>query len=104
MKNTRTILAGLPARLAIVASAAAMTACAYMPGAAPNYESRFGDAARQMRAAQVVDPQAPTRNKDIQGVDGKAAAGVVKAYAETYGWGVKEPKQPALTLTTTGAQ
>ena len=89
---------------AALSTALALSACAAFPGAAPNWEGQLGDASRQMRAAQVIDPQAPTRNKDIQGVDGKAAAGAVKAYAETYGYGVKEPKQPALTLTTTGGQ
>lgn len=98
------LFASLPVRCAMLTTLAALTGCAYMTGAAPEWESRFGDAARQMTAAQVIDPQAPARNKDIQGVDGKAAAGVVKAYGETYGYGVKEPKQPALTLTTTGGQ
>jgi type IV pilus biogenesis protein CpaD/CtpE len=103
MKPSR-LFASLPVRCAVLTTVAALTGCAYMTGAAPEWESRFGDASRQMTAAQVIDPQAPARNKDIQGVDGKAAAGVVRAYAESYGYGVKEPKPPALTLTTTGAQ
>lgn len=103
MKSSR-LFASLPARCAVLTAVAALTGCAYMASAAPDWESRHGDASRQMNAAQVIDPQAPTRNRDIQGVDGKAAAGVVKAYAESYGYGVKEPKPPALTLTTTGGQ
>jgi type IV pilus biogenesis protein CpaD/CtpE len=100
MKPSR-LFASMPARCAVWTLVAVLTGCA---SAAPDWESRHGDASRQMHAAQVIDPQAPTRNRDIQGVDGKAAAGVVRAYAESYGYGVKEPKQPALTLNTTGGQ
>jgi len=103
MKPSR-LFASFPVRCAVLTAVAALTGCAYMSGAAPEWESRFGDASRQMTAAQVIDPQAPLRNKDIQGVDGKAAAGAVRAYSETYGYGVKEPKPPTLTLTTTGGQ
>jgi hypothetical protein len=83
---------------------AAMSGLAGCVATAPDYESRFGDAARQTRAAQVIDPQAPMRNTDAPVIDGKATAGVVRAYADTYGYGVKEPRQPALTLTTTGGR
>jgi hypothetical protein len=71
---------------------------------APEWESTFGDAARQVRAAQVIDPAASTRNTELAPTDGKAVAGAQKAYAESYGYGPKEAKQPALSISTTGAR
>jgi hypothetical protein len=68
---------------------------------APQWEARFGDAARQARAAQVIDPAAPTRHGDRSAAtDGKAVAGSQKAYADSYGYAVKETRQP---VTATGA-
>jgi len=64
----------------------------------PQWDSTFGDAARQAAASQVIDPGAPERKRALAGIDGKAAAGVTKAYAESYGYAVKEPKQSTLTI------
>jgi hypothetical protein len=49
--------------------------------------------ARQAAASQVIDPNAPSSKRALVGLDGKAAAGVTKAYAESYGYAVKEAKQ-----------
>jgi hypothetical protein len=85
----------------LAVSTVVLSGCA-AASASPDWDSRFGDVARQVRATQVIDPQAPSRNTDVQGIDGKAAAGVGRAYAESYGYGVKESKQPVLTLSTSG--
>ena len=89
-------------------SVAALATVATMLGACthttPHWEKRFGDAARQARAAQTIDPDAPTRNTAQGPVDGKAVAGAQKAYAESYGYGVKEARPPVLTLGTTNAR
>ncbi|MDH5538588.1 MAG: hypothetical protein OEY03_04220 [Rhizobacter sp.] len=86
--------------LAVAALAAlAVSACA---STSPEWESSFGDAARQMRAAQVIDPAAPSRNTGPGSTDGKAAAGAQKAYADSYGYAVKEASQPALSISTGG--
>ncbi len=69
---------------------------------APDWESRFGDAARQMRATQVIDPDAPSRNVAAPVVDGKAVAGAQTGYAGSYGYAVKEAKQPPLTVLPVG--
>ena len=45
MKPSR-LFASLPVRCAMLTTLAALTGCAYMTGAAPEWESRFGDAAR----------------------------------------------------------
>jgi hypothetical protein len=70
----------------------------------PQWDSTFGDAARQTTASQVIDPGAPARKRALVGIDGKAAAGATKAYAESYGYAVKEAKQSNLTIVpvTTG--
>ena len=81
--------------------AALTTGCATT---ATDWEGTFGDAVRQARAAQVIDPAAPTRNTELPPTDGKAVAGAQKAYAESYGYGPKEAKQPALSISTSGGR
>jgi len=71
---------------------------------APHWERNFGDAARQARAAQVIDAQAPSRNTKAGATDGKAVAGAMKGYADSYGYAVKEAKPPTLSLGSTGAK
>jgi len=81
-----------------------LTALACLGGCAnttPGWDARFGDATRGIAAAQVIDPAAPGRRVPVAGVDGKAAAGAIKAYATTYGYAVQENKQPAITINTT---
>jgi len=65
---------------------------------APEWNARFGDAARQARAAQVIDPNAPSRNVAAPVIDSKATAGAQTGYATSYGYAVKEVKPPAITL------
>jgi hypothetical protein len=85
----------------IVAALATMfTGCS----TAPVWERNFGDAARQVRAAQVIDPDAPSRNTELGQTDGKAAAGAMTKYAESHGYAVKEGKQPLLAIPTTGGR
>jgi len=71
---------------------------------APEWESNFGDAARQARAAQVIDPNASTRNTGLASTDGKAVAGAQGKYADSYGYAVKETRQPVLSISTTVAK
>jgi hypothetical protein len=65
---------------------------------ASEWETRFGDAVRAARAAQLVDPQASRRNVTPPMSDGKATAGAQTGYASSYGYAVKESKQPPLTV------
>ena len=69
---------------------------------APEWDSRFGDAARQARAAQVIDPDAPRRNVAPPVIDGKATAGAQTGYSASYGYAVKEARQPPLTVLPVG--
>ena len=88
--------------LSIVAAlATTLVGCA---STAPAWERNFGDAARQARASQVIDPDAPSRNTEIGLTDGKAAAGAMTKYAESHGYAVKEAKPPVLAIPTTGGR
>jgi len=81
-----------------VLSVAALYLAGCSTSGSPQWDSTFGDAARQAAAAQVIDPGAPARKRALVGIDGKAAAGATKAYAESYGYAVKEPKQSTLAI------
>lgn len=87
-----------------VAALAALVVVAGCAQTSPHWDARFGDAARQARAAQTADPAAPTRNAGITGVDGKAAAGALKAYADSYGYAVKESKPQVVAVPTTSGR
>jgi hypothetical protein len=58
----------------------------------PRWDESFGDSVRQARASQLIDPQASSRRPPPEGLDGKAATGVMRDYAEYYGYGGRDPK------------
>ena len=70
--------------------------------AAPEWNKNFGDAARQLRAAQTIDVDAPSRNTTPPMIDGKATSGAQTGYATSYGYAVKEARQPPLTVLQVG--
>lgn len=84
-----------PIPFALSLLCAALAGCA---ATAPQWESRFGDAARQARASQVIDPTASSRNITGPVIDSKATAGAQTNYATSYGYAIKEVKPPAITL------
>lgn len=62
----------------------------------PNYDARFGDAVRQGRAAQTLNPQ--PSNNPVMGMDGKATKEAVDRYHN-----VKvPPQQQPMTLINIG--
>ena len=69
---------------------------------APQWEAGFGDTARQLRSAQVLDRDATTRNTAPPVIDSKATAGAQTNYSTSYGYAVKEAKPPAITLVPQG--
>jgi len=81
----------------ILPLSACLLLCACV-SASPEWDARFGDAARQARASQTIDPAASTRNVAQPAIDGKATAGAQTKYATSYDYAVKEAKQPALTI------
>lgn len=59
---------------------AALAGCANSP--TPNYDQRFGDAVRQARQAQVINPAGGPA--PAAGLDGSAAAEAVGRYHESF--------------------
>ena len=62
-------------------------ACALLAGCAsstPNYDARFGDAVRQARQAQTLNPNAGTAAVPIGGFDGRTAREAAERYHETF--------------------
>lgn len=73
-----------------VAALLALSGCA---ATTPEWDARFGDAARQARAQQLVDPAAGGRAPAPEGLDGKAAAATQRDYADYYDY-VERPARP----------
>ena len=87
--------------IVLSATVAGLAGCAET---SPQWDARFGQSVVATRAAQVMDPQAPMRPFVAPLADGKAVAGAMKNYSESYGYAVKAQPQPVLTLSTTGAR
>ena len=81
-----------------------MTGLCSCASPSPSWEASFGDTSRNLRAAQVIDVEAPGRVATARGLDGKAAAGALKTYAASFGYAVKESKQPAVSISTSVGQ
>jgi hypothetical protein len=63
----------------------------------PAWDAQFGDSVRQVRAQQLLDPNAPQRNGDAQGpIDGRTARESRDRYIESY------TSPPASNVLTTG--
>lgn len=50
----------------------------------PNWDARFGEAARTVAAQQVISPEASRNVDPVAGIDGKAAQGAMGEYAKSY--------------------
>lgn len=81
--------------LALGAFALSLAACT---ATTPGWDASFGDAARNLSAAQTIDPEAGLKARAPAVTDGKAVGGAQRAYAESYGYAVKEAKPATLTL------
>lgn len=67
-------------RHALILAAALCGACS----TTPHYDARFGDAVRQARLAQTIDPNAGARHGQALGIDGAAAAEAQKRYHDSF--------------------
>lgn len=76
-------------RLGVVAALLALAGCA---ATTPAWDARFGDAVRQARAQQLVDPAAGGRPPRPEGLDGKAAAATQRDYADYFDYVERPPK------------
>jgi len=74
-----------PARFAGVLTAAScaalLTACA---SSTPVLDANFGNAVRQARAAQTLNPNASANRDPVLGIDGKAGAAAQDRYQESF--------------------
>jgi hypothetical protein len=50
----------------------------------PNYDARFGDAVRQARAAQTLNPNAGAAGPALSGMDGAAAHEAAGRYLDSF--------------------
>jgi hypothetical protein len=74
----RTISRGVAlAMLAIVLSACAVPTT-------PNYDANFGEAVRQARAVQTLNPEASRNTDPVAGIDGQAAATAIDRYHDSF--------------------
>lgn len=80
MKNALfpTRLAG---KLAAATCAALLTACA---ATTPALDANFGNAVRQARAAQTINPTASANRDPVLGIDGRAGAAAQARYQESF--------------------
>jgi hypothetical protein len=78
-------------------AAAALLALAGCATTTPGWDARFGDAVRQARAQQLVDPAASSRAPRPEGLDGKAAAATQRDYADYVDYVERGPKPEGRT-------
>jgi hypothetical protein len=50
----------------------------------PNYDAKFGDAVREAKLAQTLNPGASTNTDPVLGLDGKAAVNALNSYQESF--------------------
>ncbi|MFL6660935.1 MAG: hypothetical protein ACJ8G7_02080 [Rhizobacter sp.] len=59
----------------------------------PELDARFGDASRQLRAQQLIDPNAPTRNGSARAkADGRSVHEASERYIDSF----KAPPEPTV--------
>ncbi|WP_157263426.1 pilus assembly protein [Azohydromonas aeria] len=58
----------------------------------PDWDARLGHSSRQARAAQLIDPAASSRTPPPATVDGKAVAGSLRDYADTFDYVERPPR------------
>jgi hypothetical protein len=87
------------ARLAMLAGAALLSACA---NTTPEWDRQFGQAARITLAQQVLHPEAARNADPVAGMDGRAANAAFARYEKSFA----EPRpQPAsFTIGVSGAK
>ena len=82
-------------RIVLLLVPSLLAGCAISP--TPQYDMRFGDAVRQARQAQTLNPQPSTVS--VQGIDGMAA----KAASDRYINSFKAPPPPVNVINIGGS-
>ncbi len=76
------------AAAAVSLAAVLLAGCAGLqPVETREYDARFGDAVRQARARQTLNPEAGRNTDPVSGIDGVAAQNTIEQYQK----GFKEP-------------
>ena len=73
--------ARLAAVLATATGVALLSACV---STTPVVDANFGNAVRQARAAQTLNPNASANRNPVLGIDGKAGAAAQERYQESF--------------------
>jgi hypothetical protein len=81
-----------PVFLTVLLAALAASGCA----STPNLDRRFGDSVAQLRARQVLSPQAGMNRDPVAGIDGKAAHAAYAAYQKSFA--APAPQGAAFTI------
>jgi hypothetical protein len=69
------------ARLTVTGVVLSLTGCV---STSPDWDARFGEAARVIAAQQVIAPEASRNADPVTGIDGKAAQGAIEEYAKSF--------------------
>lgn len=58
--------------------------CASYSTQTPNYDTKFGDAVRQVRLQMTINPEASKNSDQVTGMDGKSAREAMILYQDTF--------------------
>ena len=75
--NKRTVLT-----LASISLLGLLGGCA--TSATPNYDAKFGEAVRQARALQTMNPEAGKSTDPVAGIDGESGKNAIDQYQESF--------------------
>lgn len=78
--STRELTMKMMAVLAM--SGVVLSAC--MASGTPNYDARFGEAVRQARALQTLNPEAGRQGGLVTGIDAQAGKSALDRYQESF--------------------
>ncbi|MDT3679999.1 MAG: hypothetical protein ROZ64_14315 [Burkholderiaceae bacterium] len=76
MKRTITVVGTL--------AAWALLGTACTTPATPNYDARFGEAVRQAKAMQTLNPEAGKNADPVTGIDGESGKNAIDRYQESF--------------------
>ena len=69
---------------AVLATASSVTLLSACVSTTPVVDANFGNAVRQARAAQTLNPNASANRNPVLGIDGKAGAAAQERYQESF--------------------
>lgn len=94
----RTLTSQTLAPLTLGLSLAAALTAGCTTSTTPQLDANHGNALRSIQQQQTLNPQAPTGNNPVTGIDGKAAVNAQERYQDSF----KAPPKTFDVLGTTG--